>query len=323
VSFDWPLALVALLAVPALLAFALAIRRRPSRHPVVYTNLEVLASVVGRRRSWRPWAPVALLLLALTLATTALARPHANLTTQVDNATVVLLVDVSGSMQAADIEPTRLDAAKAAIRTFLDRAPAGFNVGLVPFSTRPHVLAGPTHDREEVREAVAYLSPEEGTAIGDSLAVATTLVRRSVAEEQALSPAADRIPGAIVLLSDGDQTHGRRRPAAGAELARRAGIRVHTVALGTEKGVVPGPGSVLLPVSINTELMTELADQTGGTTFTARTADELNRVFGDLGTSIGRETTSREITSWLLLTAAVALGAALALGRLLAGALSD
>jgi len=123
VSFGSPVALVALLAVPALLAFAIAMRRRPSREPVAFTNMEMLGPVLEEHRSWRPWIPVALLLLALALAAGALARPHAMLNAQVDDATVVLLVDVSGSMRAKDVEPTRLDAAVAAMNQFLDKLP--------------------------------------------------------------------------------------------------------------------------------------------------------------------------------------------------------
>ena len=143
--------------------------RRRARFPVAYTNLDVLAGVVEEKRSWRRWVPLVLLLLALTFAAGALARPRTHLTVPEDNATVMLVVDVSGSMRADDVEPTRLDAAISAMRTFLDRLPKRFKVGLVAFSSEAEVLSPPTRDRQAIRDALGYLQPEAGTAIGDGL----------------------------------------------------------------------------------------------------------------------------------------------------------
>ena len=136
-SFSSPLLLLALLVVPAALIFALVIDRRRSRYPVSFTNLELLAGLVQERRAWRRWVPLALLLVALACASTALARPKARLSVPENNGTVVLVVDVSGSMRANDVEPTRLDAAVSAMRTFLDKLPPQFKVGLVSFSSEP------------------------------------------------------------------------------------------------------------------------------------------------------------------------------------------
>src|SRR5581483_11349631 len=159
-SFTSPLLLLALLVVPAVLVFAIVVDRRRARYPVAFTNMELLAGLVERRRSWRRWVPLALLLLALACA--ALARPKARLSVPENNGTVVLVVDVSGSMRANDVEPTRLDAAVNAMRTFLDKLPKQFKVGLVAFSSEPEVLAAPTRDRQLVREALGYLMPEAG-----------------------------------------------------------------------------------------------------------------------------------------------------------------
>ena len=323
-SFGSPVALVALLVVPAVLAFAIWARRRPSQHPVAFTNMEVLAPVLEQRRNWKPWVPVALLLLALALAAGALARPHAMLNSQVDNATVVLLVDVSGSMRAKDVEPTRLDAAVTSMSQFLDKLPQRYQVGLVQFNATPAIVTPPTHIREDVRQAILYLRPEAGTAIGDGLALATRLVKRSVDEET--TPGQSDAPrGAIILLSDGTQSQGRLTPGAGADLAKKARIPVYTVALGTDgpKAVVPGPGNVLIPVHPDPELMRRIAAQTEGETFTAQTSSELSNVFGQLSSQIAHEKRSREITSWFVVAAAGVLLLAIAVGRLLAGAVSS
>ena len=157
-SFQSPLFLLALLAVPLLAGFAIWVDRRRARYPVAYTNIDVLAGVVEERPSRRRWVPLVLFLLALALATSALARPKTHLTVPEDNATVMLVVDVSGSMRADDVEPTRLDAATTAMRAFLDRLPKRFKVGLVAFSSEAEVLAEPTRDRQAVRDALGYLS---------------------------------------------------------------------------------------------------------------------------------------------------------------------
>ena len=227
-------------------------------------------------------------------------------------------------MRAKDVEPTRLDAAVAAMRAFLDRLPRSYKVGLVQFNATPSVLTPPTHDRAEVRDALEFLQPEAGTAIGDGLAQATAEVKQSLADDTAPGNA-EQPRGAIVLLSDGTQTNGLRRPEQGADLAKRAGIPVYTVALGTNgpRAVVPGPGNVLIPVHPDPALMRSIAAQTDAKTFTATTAEELGGVFGKLTASVGRERRSREITSWFVFGAAGALLAALVAGRLLAGALSD
>jgi Ca-activated chloride channel family protein len=319
VTFGTPAGLLVLLVVPATLAFAIAIRRRPSRDAVAFTNVDVLASVAGRQRSWRPWAPVALLLLALTLAAGALARPHVARPTQVDDATVLLLVDVSGSMRAEDVEPSRMDAARAAMRTFLDRLPARYRVGLVQFSATPEILERPTHRRELVRQSLAYLDPDAGTAIGDALATATAVVKRALAEDRTARAATGRPSAAIVLLSDGTQTNGRRPALQGAEVARKAHVPVYTVALGTDRGFVPGPANILLPVMPDKPLMERIAAVTGGKTFTAQTAQEISHVFARLSEHVGRENRSSEITSWFACAAAGALAAALLAGRRLAG----
>ena len=265
--------------------------------------------------------PVALLLLALALAASALARPHLELSSRVDNATVVLLVDVSGSMRAGDVEPTRMDAATAAMRTFLDRLPERFKVGLVQFSAEPYVLVPPTRERDLVRETLGYLNPDAGTAIGDGLAEATAVLRRSLEEDTALPGAGREAPGAIVLLSDGTQSHGRLQALEGAALARAAGFRVDTVALGTKDGVVRVPPGSCSRYRPTRRSMRSIAEETGGRTFNASTASQLGGVFGGLGSSIGRETESREVTSWFAFAAAGLLLAALGVGRLVGGAL--
>jgi Ca-activated chloride channel family protein len=318
-TFASPLFLIALLLVPALLALAVVVDRRSARYPIAFTNLDVLASVVEPRRAWRRWIALGLLLLALASAATALARPRADVSVPEDNATIVMLVDVSGSMRADDVEPTRLDAAIAAMNAFLDKVPRRFKVGLVQFSSESEVLVPPTTDRQSVRDAIGYLQPDAGTAIGDGLATAVTLTVNTLAAAGTHREPAQRLPAAIVLLSDGAQNRGRLQPLQAAARAKAAGIPVYPVSLGTPDGVVSfGFGLFVntIPVPPDPATMHAIARATGGRDFTAQSADRARDVFGGLGSSIGRRTTSREISSWFAGAAAALLIAAAGLSRL-------
>jgi Ca-activated chloride channel family protein len=327
-SFTSPWFLLALLIVPATLALALWLDRRRARYAVAFTNLELLASVAGPRRSWRRWVPLALFLLALAAASTALARPKATVSVPANRATVVLLVDVSGSMRAADVKPTRLGAAQKAMASFADSVPGGVKVGLVSFSTGPNLLVIPTTDRTLLHEGIDLLSPEAGTAIGDGLALAVQTVKGSVGG--APRGKDGKIPGAIVLLSDGAQTRGDLTPLQGADLARTAGIRVFTVALGTDNGTLdPGafgfgfPGgaggqgfSRRFPVRPDPVTLAAIARETEGKTYRAQSASKVKEIYKQLGASIAHKASKREVSSWFAGGAALLLLLSLGTARL-------
>jgi Ca-activated chloride channel homolog len=181
--FEWPLALLALLVIPLALAAYLFAQRRPSRYALAYTNLDVLASVVDKSGAWRRWLPPVLFLLALAALAVGLARPHVDVMRDREQATIVLAIDSSGSMLAEDVAPTRLEAAQAAVRRFLDQLPPKFRVGMVTFAAEPEVVAPPTTDRELVLSALDFLAPLRGTAIGDAVARAAEEARESVGPE--------------------------------------------------------------------------------------------------------------------------------------------
>jgi Ca-activated chloride channel family protein len=329
VSFASPWFLLALLIVPAVLALALWLDRRRARYAVAFTNLDLLASVAGTRRPWRRWVPLALFLLALAAASTALARPKASVSVPANRATVVLLVDVSGSMRAADVKPTRLGAAQAAMGSFANRVPKGVKVGLVSFSTGPNLLVIPTTDRTLLHEGIDLLSPEAGTAIGDGLGLAVQTVKASVGD--APRGKDGKIPGAIVLLSDGAQTRGELTPLQGASLARNAGIRVFTVALGTNNGTLDpgafgfgfggggggGQGfSRRFPVRPDPVTLAAIARETEGKTFRAQSASKVEEIYKQLGASIAHKASTREVSSWFAGAAALLLLLALGSARL-------
>jgi Ca-activated chloride channel family protein len=327
VTFGSPYLLAVLLVVPAVAFAAWWFGRRQARYAVAFTNLDLLATVAERQRRWLSLVPLALFLLALTFAATAVARPRATVQETSDRATVVLLVDVSGSMRASDVKPTRLLAAAHAMSLFAGRVPKKVRIGLISFSTGPDILVPPTTDRALLQEGIELLEPEGGTAIGDGLGVAVQVVRSAVGDVKKTK--GGKIPGAIVLLSDGAQTRGDLTPLQGADRAKRAGIRVFTVALGTNHGTLSGGaiggatgglfgGGGRFVVRPDPVTLAAIARDTDGATFRAKSADKVEQVYKKLGQSIARHPVHREVTSWFAGASALlllgSLGAAKAMG---------
>ena len=313
-SFGSPIALLALLAVPAALGAAYLLSRRRAEAPVVYTNLPVLEAALGpRRRPRRRLVPAALVLLGLALAATAAAQPKAMLPVRVDNATIVLLVDVSGSMSARDVEPTRLDAAVAAMRGFVQQLPRGFRVGLVQFSDSPRCSPPRRPTMARISQTLDVLVPDSGTALGTGLVTAVRLVKGSLAREGVVQATGRNLPAAIVLLSDGKQNQGAVKPMEAAALARAAGIPVDTVALGTPHGIL-GYGPFAPKVAPDPQMMRRIAKATGGATATARDTRQLATFYRRVGSSFGHGTETREVAAWFAAAAALVLLAAVGLG---------
>jgi len=332
-SFQSPWMLLGLLVIAAFVGLWLWAERRRARYAVRYTNLDVLATVVSDR-SWLRLVPAAILALGLGALVFGLARPHVERTLLREKATVILVVDTSRSMQAKDVEPTRLGAAQEALHTFLDQAPDDLRVGLVVFAGEAQVATPPTDDHELVVTAVTDINEFlvfGGTAIGDALQTAVLLGRQITdlvpAEEGGTAaPAAPAdatrtlaqasscpenapSPVSILFLSDGAQTRGLLQPLEGAELAREACFPVFTISLGTPEGVIergpfggfPGQdSSQLIPVPPDPATLRAIAETTGGEFSEARTADSLEKAYENLGSRLGREPGESEIT-WLLL----------------------
>jgi Ca-activated chloride channel family protein len=331
-TFGHPLLLLTLLALPALAAGYLYLERRPPRYAMTFTNVELMIAV-SRGRAIRRYLPPALALVAVGALCVALARPHRSTLVPSDQATVVLVVDVSGSMQATDVKPSRLGAAQAAVRRFLDRVPQPVKVALVAFAGDPQVAAPPTRNRDLVREGLdtlGFFSGFGGTAIGDALAAAVDLVKptpppgvQTIAYTTVA--AAPKSPISILFLSDGHQTRGDLLPLQGAERAREAGIPVYTIALGTPNGELVRPpfggggfqggGSPFdrqrrIPVPPDPATLRQIAQTTGGKFFEARSAKALSAAYENLGSVIGREQGKREVTYSFLALAAILLVAA-------------
>jgi Ca-activated chloride channel homolog len=304
VSFASPGFLAALALVPLALAAHVLSRRRARRYAVRYPAVATLAPLLPRVSSWRRQVPLALFLAALTALSIALARPHATVAVAREQASIVLVTDVSRSMLADDVDPSRLEAARAAAQRFLDEVPEEARVGAIAFSSDPHTVEEPTDDRERIEELIDGLTADGGTAAGDALAAALGLVDGT---------AEDRPPAAIVLLSDGETTTGRE-PIPVARMARRVGIPIHTVTLGTRTATIQTPDGTLLPVPPDPETMRRVAQLSGGRAFQVDNADELASVYEGLGTRVATEDEQREITGAFAAGGIVLLMAAAAFG---------
>ncbi len=333
---ETPLALLALLLVPlALLAYR-AVERRRARYAVHYTNIEVLAGVVAGGSRWRWLLPPALAALSLICAIAALARPEIRTTVANEEASIALTVDLSGSMSATDIKPTRVGAAHEAIRRFLEQVPKKYRIGLVTFSSEPFVASPLTRDHELVLQSLRFgESFGRGTAIGDALARSVELLEPFSAlsatapgsapglpPSTLLPPPAappppprdrDAPPSAILLLSDGAQTRGTLAPLEGAARAKSYGIPIYTVALGTPGGTL-NFGGIPRPVPPDPTTMRQIAQLTGGEFFATRSTARLNAVYEDLASRLGKTKAWRQLS--------FALAGAAALFALAAGALS-
>jgi Ca-activated chloride channel family protein len=320
VSFELPLVLLGLLLVPLTAAMYVAAQRRRRAYAVRFTNLDLLGSVVTASPGWRRHIPPLLFMLALAALIIAIARPHVKVDVAKEEATVMLTTDSSGSMQATDVSPNRLDAARGAAKGFVNRLPEKFRLGLVSFSNVAQLLVPPTSDREPVTAGLDSLQAEGGTAIGTAMETALSGLRPVIEanrrERQREGRNTRRAPPAvIVLLSDGYSTTGPD-PLQIARDAREARVPVNTVALGTSAATVTlsdrlgTTRNVRVPPDRRT--LRRIAQITGGQYFGAVNEEKLNEIYQRLGSRIGFRKEQREIT------AAFAAGA---LGLMLAGGL--
>jgi len=325
-DFASPWWLAAGLVVLALGIGYLIAQRRRRRNTVKFANLELLDKVAPNRPGWYRHVPAAALIAAAAVLTVALAGPQAEAKVPRNRATVVLVIDVSLSMQATDVEPTRLAAAQAAAKSFADQLTPGVNLGLVSFAGTAAVLVSPTTDRASVRRAVDGLKLSESTATGEAIFAAMQSIE-SFSQSVAAAGAGDEgpPPARIVLMSDGKQTvpgpDGENEPRGGFTAARQAAqakVPISTISFGTEYGTIDIEGG-RTRVAVDDASMKQIADLSGGQFFTAASEDELKRVYSDLSEQIGYEV--RRVDSsrpWLAggaLLLVLGVGTGLVLGR--------
>jgi Ca-activated chloride channel family protein len=298
-SFGTPLALLGLLAIPVVVVLLVIGERRRRAQGALFGTPALVAGSAPAPRRIRRLLPFALAIVALMALVVGVARPRANLSFPGRQATVILALDTSRSMSATDVQPSRLAAALTAARTFLDVAPKSYSIGIVSFSTRASIVLPPTTDRAAARAALDQIRLASGTAIGDAIDRSVAAARPGLTAEQPTPKNAP--PATVVLLSDGEQTSGGRTPLQAAAEARKLGIPVNTVALGTREAVVevPLPNGLKERVTVAPDIRTlrEVARITGGRYAAAPTAERLQQVYRDLGSRLGTRREEREVTA--------------------------
>lgn len=291
-----------LLVLPVLVVglYVIALRRK-TKYAVRFSDVSMLDGIASDRPGWRRHVTAAALLLAVALVVVAFARPVMAQRVPVEQAAVIMAMDVSLSMQATDVAPSRIDAAKEAANDFVALAPEDLRLGLVAFAGVALPALPPTTDRLAAASAIDRLSLGEGTAIGDGLSTALDLA----AAEQGAEASDEDVPVAIVVLSDGETTVGRAELDVAAEAAA-AGIPVYTISFGTQDGSIEFQDEVV-PVPVNEGALRQVASLTGGKFFTAASAAELQQILDGVGTQVGYETEDREVWEWFLGAGVVAL----------------
>jgi Ca-activated chloride channel family protein len=337
-SFLWPQMLLGLLLVPLLAGlYTWGSRRRSARLGALGGLVQSAGPGRGRLRH----LPPLLFLLAITLLLVSVGRPAAVITVPTQHETVILAVDVSGSMRATDVQPTRLAAAQAAARAFVEGQPRSTRIGIVSFAGNAQVVQVPTDNRDDIYQAIERFTPQRGTAIGSAIVMSLAAIfpgagidlrmlqrregppggagggsredRRDAARApwgqlppQPFQPvpAGSHDSAVIVLLSDGQSTTGPE-PAAAARLAAERGVRVYTVGVGTTKGEVLRTDGWSMRVALDEAALKTVADVTRGEYFQADSAAELKRVYQSMNSRFVMEKKELEVGAFFAAAAVV------------------
>lgn len=306
-----------LLAPVGLLTLGYLVLQRRRRHFAVrFTNIDLLDSVAPRRPGWRRHVAAAIAGVALVAMVVGLARPARDEKVPREEAVVMLTIDVSRSMTATDVRPSRMDAAIAAAEDFIGGVPAGFRVGLVAFDDEARILATPTLEHQVVLDALGRLEAGRGTAAGDAIDASLDAIRTVL--DPAAAPGTEQdFAATIVLLSDGATTSGVD-PADAADRAAEAGVPITTIAYGTDGGEIEIEGETV-PVPSDPVAMQDIAATTSGQFFEAASASELRAVYADIQGRVGFTVEQREIVLWFLTIGLVALMLSLGASMLWSG----
>jgi Ca-activated chloride channel homolog len=325
-QFQWPWMLWFLLLIPALVVLYILAQRRRQRYALRYASLSLVKEALGRGPGWRRHLPPAVFIASLAVMVLALARPFMVVTLPSQQGTIILTMDVSGSMRADDLKPNRLDAAKSAALAFVQKQPPGVRIGVVSFSDNAFLVQEPTNDKEAIVAAISRLAPRRGTAIGSALLTSVDAI-----EEEANLEGGEPItstlptptptpmpqgvyqPAIIVLLTDGESNRGPRPLDVVDQVAAR-GIRVYTIGVGSLEGTVLRAFGRSMRVRLDEETLKAVAVATDGIYYNASTEQDLQRIYENLSTRLVFTKQQSEVTAQFTGVAALLL--------LVAGALS-
>lgn len=320
-TFQWPEMLWFLAGVPALVGLYVWLMRRRKKNALRYASLSIVREAMGPRHALRRHLPPALLLLSLVAMIVAMARPSAVVTLPFQRSTIILAMDVSGSMRAQDVQPNRLVAAQNAARAFIADTPPSTQIGIVSFAGTASVVSPPTNNREDLYAAIERFQMQRATAIGSGIIVSLATIFPDAGIEishltggstptpgrpgstpsvkKPEKPAAKVPPGsynaaAIILLTDGQRTTGPDTMEA-ARMAADRGVRIFTVGIGTTSGEIIGFEGWSMRVRLDEETLKAVANLTQGEYFYAGTAADLKKVYQTLSARLVMETRHTEV----------------------------
>ena len=324
-TFQWPEMLFVLVLVPlAVLAYGLLLRRK-KKSAMRYASLSIVRDAMGAGARFRRHIPPILYLIALTLMLLSIARPAAVVTLPTQHETVILSMDVSGSMRATDVKPSRIAAAQEAARAFVAEQPKSTRIGVVSFAATASVVQSPTHSREDIVAAIDRFQLQRGTAIGSGIVISLATIfpeagidLSQITGARAMPPGPNDKPppdftpvapgsypsAAIILLTDGQRTTGPDSLDA-AKMAADRGVRVYTVGIGTKEGETIGFEGWSMRVRLDEDTLKAVAKATNAEYFYAGTAQDLKKVYQGLSTRLIVEKKETEITALLATIGAV------------------
>ena len=308
-TFIWPVMLVSLLALPLLVALYVALGRRRQKRLATFSRMGLATSgkpKLGARRH----LPTIFFFIGMALLLFALSRPQAVLSLPRQQGTVVLAFDVSGSMAAKDMQPTRMEAAKAAAKTFVEKQPATVQVGVVSFSESGFQAQVPTNDKDAILMAINRLAPTRGTSLANGILVGLDTIQKALQGEQTNyysnatpeatpeptpMPAGQFAPAVMVLLTDGENTV-RPDPMIAVEEAVKRGVRIYTIGIGSPEGDTLNIEGFSVHTQLDEPALQTIAQMTNGEYFNARSEEDLQKIYGTLGSQFVVKAEETEIT---------------------------
>jgi Ca-activated chloride channel family protein len=326
-NFIWPTMLWGLLALPLLVLAYLWLLRRRKQSTLSFAHLGLVKAAMGKRSAWRRHVPPALLLLALAVLLLAAARPTAVISLPMQQETIVLAIDVSGSMRATDVQPNRLVAAQEAAKAFVAGLPRNVRLAVVSFAGTAAVVQAPTQSREDVVAAIDRFQLQRGTAIGSGIVLSLATLfpdagidLSQITGQRAMPPGPNEKPkqdlapvapgsyksAAVILLTDGQRTTGPD-PIEAAKMAADRGVKVYTVGIGTKDGETIGFEGWSMRVRLDEDTLKAIAVATMADYYYAGTAEDLKKVYQGLGTRLAVEKKETEITALLAALGALVL----------------
>jgi Ca-activated chloride channel family protein len=308
VTFIWPALLLLLLVVPLLIGLYIRMQLRRRQIAANLGSLGFMQGAEGGQLGWRRHIPQAIFLVGLAIMVVALARPETVVSLPRREGTVILAFDVSGSMAAEDMQPTRMEAAKAAARDFVQRQPTSVQIGVVAFSDGGIAVQAPTNDQEAILASIERLAPQRGTSIGHGILASLNEIAVNAGEDVGSPgdptpmptptpvPKGTYMPAVIVLLTDGENTQSPD-PLAAAQAAADRGVRIYTIGIGSTTGITLQVNGFTVVTQLDEAMLQQISQLTDGAYFKAESEEDLHNIYDNLEPQLVTRPEKTEVTS--------------------------